>query len=99
MYKIEIQGCLSSIFILALVIFIIAKLWWLIVGLVIIAIVYYYSRLVYLTITEQKNQAETNYEPKDGEVFKVCPYCNTKVRVSAISCPRIKIMLTAKFCI
>ncbi len=93
MYKIEIQGCLSLLLIAAVIFFIIAKLWWLIVGIAVVAIVYYYSKLAYYTIVNKNNEAEMNYEPKDGEVFKVCPYCNAKVKVSAMTCPRCKAAL------
>ena len=38
----------------------------------------------------QKEEADKNYTPQMGEVYKVCPYCNTKVKVTAITCPNCK---------
>ena len=32
-------------------------------------------------------QEAQKYTPEMGEVFKVCPYCNAKVKVTAVSCP------------
>ncbi len=88
MYKFEIQGCLSFLLIIAVIIFLTAKLWWVIVGLAVVAIVYYYARLTYLAVIQKNKEAEMNYEPKEGEVFKVCPFCGAKVKVSAPVCPR-----------
>ncbi len=87
MYKIQINGCFSAIFFLLLVLFLVKELWWLIVGLIVIAIAVYYGNLIYRMIAEKKNEAEINYTPEMGEVYKVCPYCNTKVKVTAKTCP------------
>ncbi len=90
MYKIEIQGCLSLLLITAVIFFIIVKLWWLTAGIAAAGIIYYYSKLIYYNIVNKKNEAEMSYEPKNGEVFKICPYCNAKAKVSAVSCPKCK---------
>lgn len=90
MYRFEIQGCLTIFFVICIFIFLIAKLWWLIVGLSVIGIVYYYSKLAYENISQNGLSDNKNYEPKEGEVYKVCPSCNAKVKVSATTCPRCK---------
>ncbi len=87
MYKIEINGCLTSIFIILLILFLVKELWWFIAGIIIIAVIAYYGNLIYEIIREkQKNELE-NYNPKMGEVYKICPYCHTKVKVTAVTCP------------
>lgn len=60
------------------------------VCLAVIGIVYYYARLIYPAVITRQQYSEINYEPKNGEVFKVCPYCNAKVKVSTMTCPRCK---------
>ena len=90
MYRFEISGCLSLLLILAILYFIVKELWWLFVGIALIIIVAYYANLIYKTILDKKEQAEQNYNPEMGEVFKVCPYCNAKVKVTAQTCPCCK---------
>lgn len=87
MYRFEISGCLTFLVIFLIVYFIVKELWWLILGVIFLVIVYYYANLIYRTISEKKLKDEQNYNPKSGEVYKVCPYCNTKVKVSTKTCP------------
>jgi Ca2+/Na+ antiporter len=87
MYKIEIQGCLSTLLIFLLILFVVKELWWLIVGLILICIAIYYGNLIYQTVKNKQKENEINYNPQMGEVFKVCPYCNTKVKVTEKTCP------------
>ncbi|MGM9994745.1 MAG: hypothetical protein ACI37R_08480 [Candidatus Avigastranaerophilus sp.] len=91
MYKIDMTaGCLTTIIFLLLIGFIIKQLWWLIVGIIIIAIVAYYANLIYETISNKKAEKEANYTPEMGEVYKVCPYCGTEVKANAGKCPVCK---------
>lgn len=90
MYRVELSGCLTLLLSFLLLIFILKELWWLIVGIAIIAVVIYYMNLIYKLLVNKNNESELNYTPKMGEVYKVCPYCNTKVRVTAVQCPVCK---------
>lgn len=90
MYKIEFSGCLTTILFLLLIGYLIKELWWLIVGIIIIIIVLYYANLIYKYITDKKTERDANYTPEMGEVYKVCPYCNSKVKVTTIICPVCK---------
>lgn len=90
MYRIEFSGCLTTILFLLIIGYLIKELWWLIVGIIIILIVLYYANLIYRNIADKKTQKEANYTPEMGEVYKVCPYCNSKVKVTAIICPVCK---------
>ena len=87
MYRIELSGCLTLLIILAIVYFLVKELWWLFVGIALIIIVAYYANLIYKTIVYKKEQESQNYNPQMGEVFKICPYCNAKVKVTATTCP------------
>ncbi len=87
MYRIELSGCITALVILLLLFFLVKELWWLIVGIAIICIVVYYLNLIYQYITNNKTETDKTYTPKMGEVYKVCPYCNAKVRVTATTCP------------
>ena len=42
------------------------------------------------TFILHKHENEQNYTPQMGEVYKVCPYCNAKVKVNAKACPVCK---------
>ena len=87
MYRFEISGCLTLLITFLIVFFLVRELWWLIVGIAVISIVLYYCKLIYKIHKDKELQKEQNYEPEMGEVFKVCPYCNAKVKVTAVSCP------------
>lgn len=87
MNRIEISGCLTSLIILLITYYLIKELWWLIVGIIVILIVSYYARLVYLSIQRKNRESQINYNPEMGEVYKVCPYCNTMVKVTEKTCP------------
>lgn len=87
MYRVELSGCLTLLIMLTVVYFLVKELWWLFVGIALIIIVSYYANLIYKTIVYKKQQDEQNYNPQMGEVFKVCPYCNAKVKVTAVTCP------------
>lgn len=86
----SIISILFTIFLILLIFFLIKELWWLIVGLIVIAIVTYYAKLIYETIKEKNERAKANYNPEMGEVYKVCPFCNTKVKVTETTCPNCK---------
>ncbi|MCD7879319.1 MAG: zinc ribbon domain-containing protein [Candidatus Gastranaerophilales bacterium] len=88
MYRNDVTGCLMSIFIALLIFFLIKELWWLIVGLVIIAVVVYYSSLIYEKVSQTVEKEKESVTPQMGEVFKVCPYCNAKVKVTTKTCPQ-----------
>ncbi len=90
MYRIELSGCLTSILIFLLILFLVKELWWVFVGIAIILIVAYYAQMIYKLIADKKEEADKNYTPQMGEVYKVCPYCNTKVKVTATACPKCK---------
>ena len=86
----NISSCLVTILILLLIFFLIKELWWFIVGIILILIALYYGKLIYESIKSKRIEDETNYTPEMGEVYKVCPYCNTKVKVTEITCPKCK---------
>ena len=90
MYRIEFSGCLTSILIFLLILFLVKELWWVFVGLAIIIIVAYYANMIYKLFSEKKEEADKNYTPAMGEVYKVCPYCNCKVKVTLTACPNCK---------
>lgn len=90
MYRIEFSGCLTSVLLLLLIGYLIKELWWLIIGIVIILIVLYYANLIYQNILHKKEEKDANYTPEMGEVYKVCPYCSSKVKVTATICPVCK---------
>ncbi|MBQ4122938.1 hypothetical protein IJD44_04350 [bacterium] len=87
MYRIDFSGCLVSIFILLVIGYLIKELWWLIVGIIVILIVLFYANLIYYNISSKKAEKDANYDPEMGEVYKVCPYCSSKVKVTATVCP------------
>ena len=86
----EFLGCLVTILIIAITFAIIKEFWWLIVGIILICIVAYYAKLIYETIKNKHDDNERNYNPQMGEVYKVCPFCNTKVKVTETTCPNCK---------
>ena len=86
----NISGYLKFLLIGLIIFFIIKELWWFIVGIVIIAIFAYYAKLIYETIYKKQKLNNENYTPQMGEVYKVCPYCNTKVKLNAQACPICK---------
>ena len=81
------SGCLVSFLIFLLIFLIIKELWWLIVGIVLVLIVFYWGKLKYLYIVNKEKIKESTYNPQMGEVYILCPYCNSKVKVTAITCP------------
>lgn len=87
MYKIQINGCLTALLFFLLIFFLIKELWWFFTGIILIALAVYYGNLIYKTVCEKQKEAQINYTPEMGEVYKICPYCNTKVKVTAITCP------------
>jgi len=87
MYINNPSGCLAILLILFLIGLFIKEFWWLIVGIAIILIILYYANLIYQNIIQSNKEKHANYTPEMGEVYKVCPYCNAKVSVTAIKCP------------
>ena len=90
MFSSEVLGCLVTILIIAITFAIIKQFWWVIVGIILICIVAYYAKLIYETIKNKQNISGNNYNPQMGEVYKVCPFCNTKVKVTETTCPNCK---------
>lgn len=78
------------ILIFLIILFLVKELWWLITGIAIVVIIAYYANLIYKAIISNQVEKQENYEPKMGEVYKVCPYCNSKVKVTATCCPVCK---------
>lgn len=88
MYRIELSGCFTFLLIFLFILFLLKEFWWVIAGIAVVIIAAYYLNLLYKTILDKKKEIETNYTPAMGEVYKVCPYCNAKVKVTASACPR-----------
>lgn len=87
MYNIQISGCITTILFTLLICLILKELWWLFAGIALICIISYYINFIIATIKQKQKEVEQNYTPQMGEVFKVCPFCNTKVKVTATTCP------------
>ncbi len=90
MYKIELSGCLTSFIIILIIYFLVKELWWFIVGIIGLMILYQYADLIYKTIKNKQEEKKANYNPEMGEVYKICPYCNSKLRISEQTCPFCK---------
>lgn len=86
----NISGCLISVLVLMILFILLKELWWLIVGIALIIIAAYWGKKIYLLIKYGKSIEDTNYSPQMGEVFKICPYCNSKVKVTEVKCPNCK---------
>ena len=83
----NIPGCLVSLLIFLLSLYLLKELWWIIVGIALILIAAYWGRRIYLLLLEKKQQEKANYNPEMGEVYKICPYCNSKLKVTEVTCP------------
>ena len=90
MYRIELSGCFTTFLIFLLILFLLKELWWLIIGIILILIIIYYANMISKNIKTKVSEAEENFTPRMGEVYKICPYCNTKVKVTAMTCPCCK---------
>lgn len=90
MYRVELSGCLTFLLTFFLIMFLVREFWWLITGIAVVAIVLYYAKLIYKTVKEKKEESEQNFTPQFGEVYKVCPCCGAKVKITAMSCPNCK---------
>ena len=89
-FRSDFSGCLISLILFLLLLSLLKELWWLIVGIAVVLIVAYWCRKIYLLLLNNKNEQYNKYNPEMGEVFKICPYCNSKVRVTEITCPVCK---------
>ncbi len=87
MYSFNLSGCLIPFLILLIIFFIIKELWWFIIGIVLICIAIYYGNLIYQYIINKDKEKKINYTPEMGEVYKICPFCNAKVKVTDMTCP------------
>ena len=87
MYRYNISGCLIPFIFFLIVFFIIKELWWFIVGVILICVAIYYGNLIYQYIINKDKEKKINYTPEMGEVYKICPFCNAKVKVNDITCP------------
>ena len=85
---INLSGCLVSILFFLIIFLIIKELWWMIVGIAIILIVAYWCKKIYILLVKKKENTE--YTPNMGEVFMICPYCNSKVKLNSSECPICK---------
>ena len=82
------SGCLIFLLIFLITLYLLKELWWLIVGIAVIITVAYWGRRIYMLLYEKEKNKE--YTPEMGEVFKICPYCNSKIKVTEIKCPVCK---------
>lgn len=87
MFSFEMRGCLSVFLILFLLLFLALKLWFVFAIILIIYIAKNFITSVNFNINVKKKEQEMNYEPKKGEVYKVCPFCGQSVKRSASKCP------------
>lgn len=83
----NITGCLVSLLVFLLALYLLKELWWLIVGIALILIAAYWGKKIYFLLKDGKISEPKNYTPQMGEVFKVCPNCSSKVRVTEVKCP------------
>lgn len=87
MYKVEFQGCLPFLLIFAIFLFLAFKLWFVIVFILMIFLLRNFISALNLNLKLKQQEKEKNYTPHKGEVYKICPYCNTNVKRSAEKCP------------
>lgn len=90
MYRVSFSGCFIFILFCLFIMFLVKELWWLIVGIALVLIVIYYLNLIYQKISAGNIEKNNEYTPQMGEVYKICPYCNAKVKVTASTCPVCK---------
>ena len=76
-------GCLSALFLLIL--FILFFKLWVFLFLLVLIIPFVKNCCQILKETKEKEK-RLNYEPKDGETYKICPYCSTKLRRDETFC-------------
>ena len=86
-FKSDLSGCLISLLFFLLALYLLKELWWLIVGIALIVVVFYWGKKIYLYLVNSKKIKDAEYNPQMGEVYKVCPFCNAKLKVTAITCP------------
>ena len=79
-------GCLFWLIIFTWIFFAL-KLYYLIFALVIAAVCFNIYHRIKGYKEQQERISELNYEPKPGEVSKICPSCNKDVKRSATVCP------------
>lgn len=63
------------------------KLYYVIFAIILFAVFYNIFSQIKSGIKQQKINKELNFEPKMGEVSKICPECGNDVRRSAEVCP------------
>lgn len=93
-FKGDSSGCIIAILIFLLGLYLLKELWWLFVGIAVIIIVAYWGKRIFLLLKESKETNSKQYNPQMGEVFKVCPYCGTKMKLTETFCPKCKRELT-----
>jgi len=79
-------GCLIWTILLIWVFFAL-KLYYVVFFIILFAIIYNIFKRIKIKIQNQKIIDEMNFEPKMGEVSKICPSCGKDVRRSADVCP------------
>ena len=76
-------SCISGLILLILFI-LFFKLW---VFLFLIILIIPFIKNCYKALKESKEKQERlNYQPKDGETYKVCPFCSAKLKRDEIFC-------------
>lgn len=85
-YNFNFSGCLIPLLFLLFVIFIFTKLWWLVAIMVIVYILNQYLTMIRQKL-EQHKKEQAKFNPEMGEIYKVCPHCNEKVKVTDLTCP------------
>ncbi len=86
-YRFDITGCLTVLLVLAFIVFLVTKLWWVVAIIVLIWMVNTFIA-VFMQKLEQKKAENDAFNPELGQSYKVCPYCGEKVKVTELKCPK-----------
>ena len=81
----NLTGCLISLIIFLGAVWLLNELWRPLAAIALIIIVYYWGKKIYTLLCEKKQSS--SYNPEMGDVYKVCPYCGSKVRAAETVCP------------
>ena len=86
-YRFDITGCLTLLIILAFIVFLVTKLWWVVAIMFVIWLVNMYIATIQEKLAQKKAEKEA-FNPEPGQSYKVCPYCGEKVKVTELKCPK-----------